>query len=145
MSEQFLYHRVLLDAGALVAMVHEDDSNHARCAETLRVIEPPLLTCWPVLTEAAWLLRQRHTAWEEIVEGVDRGLLSLPALDVKELAAISWLMARYRNLPLQLADAVLLHLADRDNLTTVFTLDRRDFSIVRLRNKGRLTLLPETQ
>lgn len=135
---------MLVDTGPLVAIANPDDTQHLGCAQVLGDIEPPMLTCWPVLTEAAWLLRRHEAAWEGLLEGFHRHLFVLLPVEQSELGEVSGLMSQYRNLPLQLADAVLLHLANREGLTTVFTLDQRDFSVVRLRGKKRLTLLPPT-
>jgi hypothetical protein len=52
-------------------------------------------------------------------------------------------MHRYRDARLQLADAALVHLAEREGIRTVFTLDRRDFSIVRLKRNRALKIVPE--
>ena len=142
MGKRLPHQRVLLDTGPLVAIVNGQDASHSRCVSALREIQPPLFTCWPVLTEAAWLLRHQPRAWHAIVESVRRGLFSLLALDESDLGAIGDLMKRYGNLPLQLADAALIHLADREALTSVFTLDRKDFSVVRTRNRKRLNLIP---
>ncbi len=67
-------------------------------------------------------------------------LLPLVSGDFVEIAAI---MRRYENLGLQLADAALACLAERENVRTVFTLDRRDFSVIRLKRNRALRLLPE--
>ncbi len=51
-------------------------------------------------------------------------------------------MRRYESIGAQLADASLIHLAEREGIRTIFTLDRRDFSIYRLKDNRALTLLP---
>ena len=70
-------------------------------------------------------------------------MLDFLPLDAADLAAIAAIMHRYRDAGLQLADAALVHLAEREGIRTVFTLDRRDFSIVRLKRNRALKLLPE--
>jgi hypothetical protein len=52
-------------------------------------------------------------------------------------------MRRYEDAGLQIADAVLAHLAERESIRTVFTLDRRDFAIIRLKRNRTLKLLPD--
>lgn len=50
--------RAVADTGPLVAIVRAHEEGHRKCAAASKAIRPPLLTCWPVLTEAAW-----HHAW----------------------------------------------------------------------------------
>lgn len=49
--------RSVADTGPLVAIVRKREEAHERCVAALRSLRAPLLTCWPVLTEAAWLPR----------------------------------------------------------------------------------------
>ena len=79
--------------------------------------------------------------------GVDRllGLFALLPLNADALPAVAALMKRYESSGLQLADAVLAYLAERENIRTVFTTDRRDFSIIRLKRNRVLKIIPEVQ
>jgi predicted nucleic acid-binding protein len=134
--------RVLLDTGPLVAILSDRDSNHRRCVEELKRLRVPLLTCWPVLTEAAWLLRERPELVLKLLGLPGTDLLRLLPLDESDAPAIGTLLKKYRALGLQLADAALLHLAHREEIESVFTLDVRDFSVLRTQSKHRLRLLP---
>jgi predicted nucleic acid-binding protein len=134
--------RVLIDTGPIAALVSEADGHHARCIDTLKSLRPPLFTCWPVVTEAAWLLRTRPRSLYQLFDGLNNGLFSLLPLDADELPAIAAIMRRYEDAGLQFADAALAHLAERENIRTIFTTDRRDFSIVRLKRNRALRLVP---
>ena len=126
--------RVLVDTGPLVAILSGVDEHHEACVEALRQLPGPLYTCWPVITEAAWLLRR----WPEAVHRLlasctsagGRFLQILP-VDGEEARGISRWMERYEDIGPQLADAALLYLAEREKIDTIFTLDRRDFSVYR--------------
>ena len=135
--------RILLDTGPLVALLAKNDAHHRLCVDILATLSPPLLTCWPVLTEAAWLLRRQYRPLDLIAEAQAAGMFDLLSLDTSSLPDIAAIMRRYEDAGIQLADAALAHLAERENIRTVFTLDRRDFSIIRLKRNRALTLLPE--
>jgi uncharacterized protein len=134
--------RVLIDTGPIIAILSEDDEHHDRCSEALTAMVPPLFTCWPVVTEAAWLLRKRPETVARMFEGFTGGFFALLALDADDVPGIATMMKRYESAGLQLADAALVHLAEREQIRTVFTTDRRDFSIVRLKRNRTLKLIP---
>jgi predicted nucleic acid-binding protein len=104
--------RVLIDTGPLVALVSSRDAHHRPCLETLAQLDPPLLTCWPVLTELAWLLRDRPDVLAKVFEGFATGLFALLALDASALPCIAQFLRRYASIGAQLADAALVHLAE---------------------------------
>jgi uncharacterized protein len=133
---------VLLDTGPMVAIVSRQDAHHERCVEELARLRTPLLTCWPVMTEALWLVRQETAAVHGIFRGFADNLWALAPLGSE---ALPWLIAfldRYQKLGAQLADACLVYLAERENIDTVFTLDRRDFSVYRYGENRRLKIIP---
>jgi uncharacterized protein len=137
--------RVLLDTGPLVALLAEHDAHHGQCVETFTRLSPPLLTCWPVLTEAAWVLRRYPRPADRLHDAQAAGLFDILPLHADDLTAIAEVMRRYEDAGLQLADAALAHLAERESIRTVFTTDRRDFSIIRLKRKRPLRIIPEVQ
>lgn len=116
--------RVLVDTGPIVAIFSEDDGFHGSCLATLKNLRPPLLTCWPVVVEVAWLLRKRPRSLHQFFDGFDEGFFSLLPLAADDLPAISAIMKRYEDIGLQFADATLVHLAERENIQTLFTIDR---------------------
>lgn len=138
-------HRVLIDTGPLVAIFSNRDAHHERCVATLSALAPPLVTCWPVLTEVCWLLRQRPATIQKLFDGFRDGLFELLPLDDLALEWIPKFLDRYESAGPQLADAALVYLAEREQIRTVFTLDRRDFGIFRLSRNRALTLIPEPE
>jgi len=135
--------RVLVDTGPIVAVLSKADEHHEKCVEALRTLPGPLFSCWPVITEAAWLLRKNSGAIQQLLRSLHTGfieVLPLNSLEGKELAEI---MKRYASLRPQLADAALVYLATRDGINTIFTLDRRDFSVYRSEKKRPFQIVPE--
>jgi uncharacterized protein len=135
--------RVLLDTGPLVALLASDDSRHEECVEQLHLLVPPLITSWPVLVEADWLLRDHPAAIQQLLAWIVAGTIELPHIGDEAMPWIMTFMRRYRKLNPQMADASLVYLAEREDLETIFTLDRRDFSVYRYGRNRRLRLLPD--
>jgi len=84
-----------------------------------------------VLTEAAWLLRFDPDAVDKLLRAAAVGLYRILPLDETDGIPIAVILKKYRRLKPQLADAALVHLARRENIETVFTVDRRDFLVYR--------------
>lgn len=134
--------RVLVDTGPLVAIMSRTDQHHKACVETLRDLPGPLFSCWPVITEAAWLLRGRAGAVPQLLGSISEGFLELLAIQSAEAAEIGKLMEKYRDIRPQLADAALVYLAERDSFDVIFTLDRRDFSVFNAGRKRAFRVIP---
>jgi len=134
--------RVLADTGPIVAILSRRDQHHKICVEALRDMPGPLFSCWPVITEAAWLLRRDPNAIQQLLNSIDAGLFEMLTLTTADAKPISAIMKKYRDIRIQLADAALIHLAARDGVETVFTLDRRDFLLYRLPRGRRFRIVP---
>jgi uncharacterized protein len=118
----------LCDTGPMVALVDEGDQNHRRCVETLSLLPPrPLLTTWPCLTEAMHLLhraagiRAQNELWGFLADGVLQ--LHLPLEN--EWQRMRALMNQYADMPLDLADASLISIAETSGNRRLFSLDQR--------------------
>ena len=135
--------RILVDTGPLVAILSREDLHHQACVDVLHGIAGPLLSCWPVMTEAAWRLRQSPRAIQQLLGSVETGFLELLPLAGVEAKNMAALMKKYESMRPQLADAALVHLAGREGIDTIFTLDRRDFSIYRTSRRRSFHILPE--
>jgi len=134
----------LCDAGPLIALIDHRQPARARCVEALPSIEPPLLTTWACLTEAMYLLG-REGGWiyqEQLWSMLASGTLELFLLDATDAPRCQALMARYQNVPMDLADASLIVLAEHVGVRRVFTLDS-DFYIYRTADGGALDIIPE--
>jgi predicted nucleic acid-binding protein len=135
--------RVLVDAGPLVAILSERDERHRLCVRTLESLSGSPFSCWPVITEAAWLLRAYPGVVSLLLRRVSEGIPAMLPLSSLEARPIAGLLKKYESMRPQLADASLVHLADRESIDTIFTLDRRDFSVYRSARNRRFRLIPD--
>ena len=133
----------LTDTGPLVGLIDGTDQYHATCTTTLADLPAePLLTTWPCLAEAMYMLgrrggyRYQAALWDMYFDG----RLVLHQLTPEETARMAALMEQYRNLPMDLADASLVS-AERLGLRQVFTVDRQ-FYVYRLEDGSALEVAP---
>jgi predicted nucleic acid-binding protein len=133
---------ILVDTGPLVALIHEDDDRHQACKETFLTVTESLGTVWPVLTEAMYLLSFSWEAQMALWEMIETGAVEILALGKDDVARMRELMRKYRDVRMDLADAALVRVAERERLRRIFTLDRRDFQIYRPSRIGRFAVLP---
>lgn len=133
---------ILLDTGPIVALFDASDTYHRLCLETLKSIKKPLITTWPVLTEAFYLLAFSWKAQDNLWEFIIRGGLEILSLEPNMQVRCRELMEKYKDLPMDLADGTLVTVAEYNKTTEVFTLDHRDFRVYRTSQGKRFRLLP---
>ena len=133
----------LIDTGALLALLDRDDRWHQRCAESFVALRLPLATSAAVLAELFHLLgnnrRELTAAWGLLRSGA----ITLLPVDDRDTAELETLMKRYADRPMDFADATLVRLAQREGLTTVFTVDHDDFETYRIEGRRRFRVVPE--
>jgi predicted nucleic acid-binding protein len=130
---------ILLDTGPLVAYLSEHDRYHEWAVETLEGVDPPIVTCEAVLTEACFLVARTRRPAARALEPFERGRLKIDFRLDQELGAVRALMQRYVNVPMSLADACLVRLAEITSLP-ICTLDG-DFAIYRAHGRRPLNLI----
>lgn len=130
----------LIDTGAIVALLDRDDAWHHRCTESFPSLRLPLATSAAVLAELFHLLEPHEAgaAWRFLRSGAVR----LLSIDDADMTALEELMKRYRDRPMDFADATLVHLARREGLSTIFTIDHDDFETYRIEGKRRFQIVP---
>jgi predicted nucleic acid-binding protein len=133
---------ILVDAGPLVALVDADDQFHKKCVATLKVLREPLVTVWPPVTEAMYLLGDLPKAQEALWEMLARGVLQFLPLDLTDVPRMRELMSKYSDRPMDLADAAIVRVAEREGIRKIFTVDRKDFSVYRLHGRIRPNIIP---
>lgn len=132
---------VLVDAGPLVAMMDAGDAFHDVCVAAFKRLREPLFTVWPVITEAMYVVGS-PVAQEQLWTVLDARHLALLPLDARDFPRMRALMQKYRNLPMDLTDAALVRVAERDGFQTVLTVDRTDFAVYRMHGNKRFHILP---
>ena len=127
---------IIADTGFWLALGNRRDKHHLLAVEVLRGLREPLITTWPVLTETCHLLVARVGVKAEIsfVRNAREGAFQLFALATDHLSKAEGLMVKYQNLPMDLADASLVILAEELGSGRILSTDLRDFRTYRWKN-----------
>ena len=132
--------RIIVDTGPLVAYFNRRDRWHGWVADQMVALNPPLVTCEAVLTEACFLIKRAGGRQVDLIGKVAQRSLEI-GIDLEEDAAgIESLMQRYADTPMSLADACLVRLTERFPDCRLFTLDS-DFEHYRRNGRQVIPLL----
>ena len=138
---------IIVDSGYWFGLFDRKDFSHKACKAFLAQCREPLITTYPVLTEALHLLMRR----ENVKLGLDflaflpvlqqQGNFFIFPLTENHLARLSKLMTQYADLPMDLADASLVLLAEELGHGRIVSTDKRDFQAYRWKNRHPFTNL----
>ena len=126
--------QVILDTGPLVAVLNHRDRYHAWACDRFAEIEPPLVTCEAVVVEACHLVREQPRGERIVLEVLRRGAVEIGFALSDEIAPVQQLRTRYADVPMDLADACLVRLAELSSGSAVLTLDP-DFAVYRMHGR----------
>ena len=128
---------ILADTGFFLALANTNDRHHARAGAALAKLREPLMTTWPVMTETCHMLASRLGIGAELafVRSATRGAFDIFGLDKAHLPRVEVLFEKYRSLPMDLADASLVILAEEAGTGTILSTDTRDFGAYRWKQR----------
>lgn len=133
----------LIDTGAILAFLDRDDEWHKACVAAFDSVSFPLLTTEAVMTEVFHLAVRDFGRIEPAWELFDSATITLAPLTDEDLPDIRGLMARYHDHPMDFADATLVHVANRETMGLILTIDHNDFETYRFGGNKRFTIRPE--
>lgn len=134
---------VLIDTGPLVALLSRKEKHHDWVKQQFARIRPPLYTCEAVVTEACYLLGPQSGGAQTVLGLLQRGVIQVSWSLEDEAEVVAKLLMRYANVPIDLADACLVRMAELDEKSVVLTLDS-DFNVYRIRGRAAIpVLMPE--
>lgn len=114
---------ILIDAGPLIALFDKRDVYHARAISFLKHFKGTLFTTWPVITEASHLLDFSVKAQLSLLEWIHRGGLYIIEIETNYLGRLIELTEKYKDVPMDLADATLIVAAEANNIKEIATID----------------------
>lgn len=132
--------QAIIDTGPLVAFLDRDERNHEWSVAQIQDLVEPLLVCEAVLTEALFLLRRMPSAQIAVLNLLNNGALDINFRLADNLKETQALLAKYADVPMSLADACIVRMAELNAGHAVFTLDS-DFRIYRKYGNKQLKLI----
>ncbi len=132
----------LVDTGALLAVVSARDRWHEACVDALQSANLPLVTTTAVLTETFYFASKRRGLTQLTWNLVRVGQIKIAPITDADLPALDALMQRYADRPMDFADATLVHVAEREGLRTILTIDHDDFETYRIGRNAKFRIIP---
>jgi len=132
----------ILDTGPFVAFLDKSENNHDRCVAAFKNFNGSLLTTEAVLTEVIYLLGPSVKAQKTCIEFILKGGATLVPQSAESLARAIVLMEKYKDIPMDFADATIVVLAEETGIDEVFTLDLRGFGAYRILGKKPFNVQP---
>ena len=133
---------LLLDTGALVSLLDRSQRLHLQCRRTFVDWTGPVVSTEAVLTEATHVLAAVHGGRAACVDFFLSGGALLVPSSTTSLQRVRKLLDKYADLPMDFADATLVALAEELDCTSVFTTDRTDFSVYRVKGRKPFRIVP---
>jgi predicted nucleic acid-binding protein len=129
---------VILDTGPLVAFLNRRDRYHPWALEHWGQIQPAMLTCEAVISEACYLLGATGSGIDSVMQLIQRKIIAVSFHLDEHIQPVKSLLLKYRSVPMSLADACLVKMSELHPESRIFTLD----SGFNLYHKNRRRIIP---
>lgn len=135
----------ILDTSFLFALTDKSDRNHQRVLKVAQNVSEKLILPIAVLPEICYLISSRlgHTAMRQFVTSMTPETVQIESVTTEDLIRIQQVLDRYADNQLDFTDAAIVAIAERLSITRIYTLDRRDFSVIRPKHCDYFELIPE--
>jgi predicted nucleic acid-binding protein len=127
---------IIADAGFWIALGDKNDKHHRKANDTAKTLDEKLITSFPVMTEVCHILlkRQGVEAQLRFMQMYQLGAFEVFEIKDRHKGRIVELMRQYADLPMDLADASLVLLAEDLGHGRILSTDKRDFHTYRWKN-----------
>jgi predicted nucleic acid-binding protein len=128
---------IIADSGYWIALLDRGDRYHSRAVEAARNLVEQLVVTWPVVTETTYVLGERlgSPAVQDMLRMGEHGVYRIHPLGEHDLPRLRALMKKYADLPMDLADASLVLLAEQSGDGRILSTDQRDFRTYRFKQR----------
>ena len=132
--------KTLIDSGPLIALFDRSDKYHQICLEFIKVFKGELITSWSVITEVSHMLDFNIQVQIDFLKWNELGGVNIYDISQSDISSIRVMMEKYSDIPMDLADATLMYIANKENIKNIVSIDS-DFDIYRTLKKQNLNNL----
>lgn len=134
--------KILLDTGPWVALIDRSESRHRECVEWLKGFRGDIYSTEAALTEVLYLLNFSLEAQSVALDFVLNGVVFIVPSSIESLTVVKKMMKKYRDFPMDFADATLVSAANDLLIDHITTFDKKHFGTYRIRNERSFMILP---
>lgn len=132
--------KTLVDSGPLIALFDRSDKHHQMCLEFIKQYKGELITSWSVITEVSHMLDFNLQVQIDFLKWIELGGIQIYDISQSDIGNIRAMMEKYIDIPMDLADATLMYIANKENIKDIISIDS-DFDIYRTLKKQNLNNL----
>ncbi|MEA2050110.1 MAG: PIN domain-containing protein [Campylobacterota bacterium] len=132
-----MINKTIIDSGPIIALFDKSDKYHYKVLNFLQSFKGELITSWAVITEVSHMLDFNLNVQIDFLKWIEVGGIEVFDISQNEIANIRVMMEKYLDIPMDLADATLMYIANKENIKNIVSIDS-DFDIYRTLKKQSL-------